>query len=75
MAKKDLAHLVSVYGPGITGPLLKTTDARLIQIRDAEGELMSLFFRITDNLWGFVSKGDSDWEDHKKRLEIDDSPL
>lgn len=68
----DLKNLVSVYGKGLNGPLLQTNDARLIQIRDENGELSSLFVRLTDTLWGFVSKGDSDWEDHKKRLEIDD---
>lgn len=69
----DLKNLVSVYGEGLGAPQLMSNDVRLIQIRDGEGELVAMFFRLTDVLWGFSTKGEPDWEDHKKALEIDDS--
>lgn len=75
MEKKDLKNMVSVYGPGISGPLLQTNNARLIQIRDGEGKVQAMFFRITEMLWGFVARGDPDWEEHRRRLEIDDAAV
>lgn len=71
--KVNLENMVSVYGSGLKGPLLQTNDARLIQIRDANGNLMAMLFKLTNALWGFVTSADPDWEDHKRRLEIDDS--
>lgn len=70
---KDMSNLVSVYGSGIGMPLLSTNDARVIQIHDSEGELAAMVVRITDGLWGFVAKGDPDWEAIKERSSIDDS--
>lgn len=43
----DLRNMVSVYGSGVKAPLLQTNDARLIQIRDAEGKLFAMMFRLT----------------------------
>lgn len=73
--KINLENMVSVYGSGIKGPLLQTNDARLIQIRDANGDLIAMLFKLTNALWGFVTSTDPDWEDHKRRLEIDDSKV
>ncbi len=73
--KKALGGLVSVYGRGVSKPLLASKDARLVQIRDADGELSAIIFRLTGALWGFSARGDSDWDDHKGRLEVDDSPF
>lgn len=70
-----LENLVSVYGSGVSAPLLQTNDARLIQIRNTEGKLMAMLFKLTNALWGFVTESDPDWEDHKRRLEIDDSKV
>ena len=63
---------VSVYGEGVKGPLLKSTDARLIQIRNRSGELLSVFVRLTGDIWGFVTRGDPDWEETIKRVEVKD---
>ena len=63
---------VSVYGEGVNGPLLKSTDARLIQIRNRTGELLSVFVRLTGDIWGFVTRGDPDWEETIKRVEVED---
>lgn len=63
---------VSVYGSGINGPLLKSNDVRLIQIRNAQGELMSLFVRLTGDVWGFLTRGDPDWEENVRRVEVKD---
>lgn len=71
--KVPTANMVSVYGSGVKAPLLRTNDARLIQIRDANGDLMAMMFKLTNALWGFVTPADADWEDHRRRLEIDDS--
>jgi hypothetical protein len=71
----DLRNMVSVYGSGVKAPLLQTNDARLIQIRDAEGKLFAMMFRLTGALWGFVTNSDPDWEEHRRRLEIDDSKV
>lgn len=71
--KEELKHMVSVYGSGIKAPLLQSNDARLIQIRDENGDLIAMMFKLTDAIWGFTTKGDSDWEEHKRHLEIDDS--
>lgn len=73
--KKALGGVVSVYGMGVSKPLLVSRDARLIQVRDADGELSAMLFRLTGVLWGLSVRGDSDWEDHKGRLEIDDTPF
>lgn len=70
-----LSSVVSVYGPGIGKPLVCTKDVRLIQIRDEKGELTALFFRLTPVLWAFSTKGDSDFESHRRRLEVDDLPF
>lgn len=75
MAEVNLSNLVSVYGSGISAPLLQTNDARLIQIRDQSGELIALMFKLTNALWVFTTPGDPDWEEHKQRLEIDDSKV
>lgn len=75
MAGKNLSNLVSVYGPGVSKPLLSTNDARLIQIRDSDGELVSMFIRLTDSMWGFVTKGDPDWDATKERSSVDDSEV
>ena len=72
---KDLKNMVSVYGSGVKGPLLQSNDVRLIQIRDGEGKVQAMFFRLTDMLWGFTSRGDEDFEEHLKHLEIDDGEL
>lgn len=71
----DLKNLVSVYGSGISKPLLMSNDVKLIQIRDGNGELSAMFFRLSDALWGFTAKGEPDWEEHKRALEIDDSQV
>jgi hypothetical protein len=71
----DLRGMVSVYGSGIRAPLLQTNDARLIQIRDNNGDLMAMMFKLTNSMWAFSTSSDADWEDHKKRLEIDDSKV
>ena len=63
---------VSVYGEGVNGPLLKSTDARLIQIRNRTGELLSVFVRLTGDIWGFVTRGDPDWEETISRVEVKD---
>jgi len=73
--KKDLSNMVSVYGSGVGAPLLQTNDARLIQIRDVDGNLIAMMFKLTNMLWGFTSPGDGDWEEHRRRLEIDDSKV
>ena len=71
--RKELAQgQVSVYGEGVNGPLLKSTDARLIQIRNRKGELLSVFVRLTGDIWGFVTKGDPDWEETIQRVEVKD---
>lgn len=71
--RKELAQgQVSVYGEGVNGPLLKSTDARLIQIRNRKGELLSVFVRLTGDIWGFVTKGDPDWEETIRRVEVKD---
>jgi len=75
MKDVNLENLVSVYGSGVSAPLLQTNDARLIQIRNSEGKLTAMLFRLTNAMWGFVTEADSDWEDHKNRLEIDDSKV
>jgi len=75
MGEVDLKNMVSVYGSGVKAPLLQTNDARLIQIRDADGKLFAMLFRLTDALWGFVTNSDPDWEEHRRRLEIDDSKV
>ena len=71
----NMSNLVSVYGSGVGAPLLQTNDARLIQIRDIDGNLMALMFRLTNALWGFTTPSDEDWEEHRSRLEIDDSKV
>lgn len=71
--RKEMAQgQVSVYGEGVNGPLLKSTDARLIQIRNRKGELLSVFVRLTGDIWGFVTKGDPDWEETIRRVEVKD---
>lgn len=70
--KDGLQGQVSVYGEGVNGPLLKSTDARLIQIRNRRGELLSVFVRLTGDVWGFVTRGDPDWEETIKRVEVKD---
>ena len=71
--RKELVRgQVSVYGEGLKGPLLKSTEARLIQIRDRRGELISVFLRLTDDVWGFVTRGDPDWEETIRRVEVKD---
>lgn len=72
---KDMSNLVSVYGSGVGMPLLSTNDARVVQIHDKSGELAAMVVRITDGLWGFVARGDPDWEDIKGRSYIDDSEI
>ncbi len=69
---KKLANMVSVYGSGIKGPLLQTDDARLIQFRDDNGNLMAMMVKIGKGMWGFVTKDDPDWEDTVKYSAIDD---
>ena len=71
----NLSNLVSVYGSGVSAPLLQTNDARLIQLRGPSGKLIAMLFKLTDTLWGFVTESDPDWADHKKRLEIDDASV
>lgn len=73
--ENSLANIVSVYGNGVSAPLLKTKDARLIQIRGTDGKLIAMFFRLSGPTWGFVTDADPDWEDHRRRLEIDDSKV
>lgn len=68
-----LANMVSVYGSGVKGPLLQTDDARLIQFRDANGDLMAMMVQIGKGLWGFVTRDDPDWDDTVKHSAIDDS--
>lgn len=76
MAKEvNLKNLVSVYGSGLSAPLLQSNDVKLIQIRNQQGNLIALFYRFSNSTWGFSTVGDSDWEDHKKNLEIDDSAV
>ena len=70
---ESLANLVSVYGNGVSAPLLRTKDVRLIQVRGANGKVIAMLFRLTGSAWGFVTDADPDWEEHRKRLEIDDS--
>lgn len=70
--KESVKGQVSVYGEGLKGPLLKSTEARLIQIRDRRGELISVFLRLTDDVWGFVTRGDPDWEETIRRVEVKD---
>jgi hypothetical protein len=44
-------------------PLFETTDANIIEFRDGFDDLCALFFKvINDDLWGFVTKNDPDWE-------------
>lgn len=68
---KNSAEMVSVYDFS-NKQLLKSSDVRLIQLRDDEGNLMALLCKMTKNAWGFCAKGDSDWESFKKNLEIKD---
>ena len=70
-----LANMVSVYGSGVSAPRLQTNDARLIQIRGADGALVAMMFKLTNALWAFTTPADEDWEEHRRRLEVDDSEM
>lgn len=71
--KNPLANVVSVYGSGVSKPLVCTKDVRLIQLRNDKGELTALLFRLTPAIWAFSTRGEEDFEAHRSRLEVDDT--
>lgn len=49
-------------------PLLETKDAKTVEFRDADGNLLCFWVRVfqdnpTRELWGWCSKSDADWEE------------
>lgn len=55
---------VTVYGTDIRKPpLLDSSDAQMVIIRDAFGDPMIVMVRIlSDDTWGLVTKNDPDWQ-------------
>ena len=56
---------IKVLGPNImSGPLLETAEAHMIEFRDGFGDLNALLVRVlSDEMWGLVTKKDPDWYD------------
>ena len=55
---------VVVRGPDIRKPpLLDSSEPAMIEVYDSFGDPMALLVRImSDDTWGFCTKGDPDWE-------------
>lgn len=55
---------IRVLGPNIMQPpLLESEDASAVEFYDGFDELIALFVRINDEMWGLVTKNDPDWYD------------
>lgn len=64
---------ISVYGTGVKGPLLVSRDARLIQIRNRQGDLTAMFVRLAGDIWGFLTPADPDWDATVARTAVEDA--
>ena len=55
--------LVTITGFDKTDVLFRSDGVGLIQIRDADGDLVALFIRKNRLLWLFCARGDPDWDE------------
>lgn len=63
VGSKATPGLVTVMGFGKDDVLFRSDQARVVQWRDGDGEIMALLVRLRPNVWGFSRSGDDDWNE------------
>ena len=62
----NLSNLVTVMGFDRKDILFSSKQATVIQVRDSAGEIVALFVRLRNDVFGYSRKGDRDWEENLK---------
>lgn len=70
-----LSNLMTITGFDKDDVIFRTRSAKVLQWRDADGELMAMLIRINSKLWGLCMRGDDDWDQMVAQVAHDDTDL
>lgn len=60
--QKPEAGVVQVFSGNILkGPMLESSEAEMVVVRDVSGRPQALLVRLAGDRWGFASPNDPDW--------------
>ena len=72
LGSKSSSGLVTVMGFDRNDVLFRSDKVGLVQWRDSGGEIVALLIRIKPDIWGFVHKGEDDFDEMVEKYGNED---